>query len=142
MVKTNGMLPGADYFLFHASLVFDDRKSQPLIAGAVQRIRGRWQGGEVGAANGTPALRPQFVANVTIWWRVWHHSSECRTPAVALQRWRQGAEIQPENPWWTIHQVQPDLSPPSSFLISASSFTSVSSFSVRNVNTATVTATS
>jgi hypothetical protein len=28
MVKTNGMLPGADYFLSHVSLVFDDRKSQ------------------------------------------------------------------------------------------------------------------
>ena len=44
MVKTKGMLPGPDHFLSHVSLVFDDRKSQPLIAGAVDRIRG---GGEV-----------------------------------------------------------------------------------------------
>jgi hypothetical protein len=35
------MLAGADYFLSHVSLVFDDRKSQPLIAGAVLRIRGQ-----------------------------------------------------------------------------------------------------
>lgn len=86
--------------------------------------------------------RQQFAANVTIWWRAWHYSSECETPAVALQRRRQGAEIQPENPWRTIHQVQSDLLPLSSFVMSVSSFTSVSSFSVRNVNTATVTATS
>ncbi len=127
MVKTNGMLAGADYFLSHVSLVFDDRKSQPLIAGAVR-------------ADTRSALRPQFAANVTIWWRA-------GTIVLNAERQRLHRNVgdkalkSSQRRCRTIHQVQSDLLPPSS-LISVSSFTSVSSFSVRNVNTATVTATS
>src|SRR6478609_9264448 len=139
MVKTNGMLPGADYFLSHVSLVFDDRKSQPISSGR-RSTDTRSMAGRRGREERME--RQQFAPNVTIWWRVSHYSSGCRTPAVALQRWRQGAAIQPENPRWTIHQVQSDLLAASSSLRSSSSLTSVNSRSVRNVNTVTVTATS
>src|SRR6187431_1677412 len=140
MVKTNGMLPGADYFLSHVSLIFDHRKSQPLIAGAVQRIRDRWQGGEVGRikwnASTSPAIRRQrddLVARLAIVLDAERGRLHCSGGDKAMNPARESVADD---------RVQSNLLPPSSFVTPVSSLTSVSSRSVRNVNTATVTATS